>query len=48
MEYLERKTMLGHYLAGLIEGDGSIVVPKTRLRPTKKAKTSAFLGFIYK
>jgi len=25
----KRKTMLGHYLAGLIEGDGSIIVPKT-------------------
>ena len=23
------KTLLGHYLAGLIEGDGSIIVPKT-------------------
>lgn len=29
MEDLERKTMLGYYLAGLIEGDGSIIVPKT-------------------
>jgi hypothetical protein len=24
-----RTTMLGYYLAGLIEGDGSIIVPKT-------------------
>lgn len=29
MEDLERKNMLGYYLAGLIEGDGSIIVPKT-------------------
>jgi hypothetical protein len=26
---LKRKTMLGYYLAGLIEGDGSIIVLKT-------------------
>jgi len=25
----KRKTLLGYYLAGLIEGDGSIIVPKT-------------------
>jgi hypothetical protein len=25
----EDKDLLGHYLAGLIEGDGSIIVPKT-------------------
>jgi len=24
-----KKNMLGYYLAGLIEGDGSIIVPKT-------------------
>jgi hypothetical protein len=29
MKDLETKSMLGHYLAGLIEGDGSIIVPKT-------------------
>lgn len=29
MEELIRKNMLGYYLAGLIEGDGSIIVPKT-------------------
>lgn len=25
----DSKKLLGHYLAGLIEGDGSIIVPKT-------------------
>jgi hypothetical protein len=29
MKDLKIKNMLGHYLAGLIEGDGSIIVPKT-------------------
>lgn len=29
MKELIRKNMLGYYLAGLIEGDGSIIVPKT-------------------
>jgi LAGLIDADG DNA endonuclease family protein len=29
MEALRLKPMLGYYLAGLIEGDGSIIVPKT-------------------
>jgi hypothetical protein len=29
MALRSRKTMLGYYLAGLIEGDGSIIVPKT-------------------
>ena len=29
MNDLKRKNMLGYYLAGLIEGDGSIIVPKT-------------------
>ena len=28
--------LLGHYLAGLIEGDGSIIVPKTVRRALKK------------
>lgn len=30
-------SLLGHYLAGLIEGDGSIIVPKTILRPRYRA-----------
>lgn len=29
MNDLKRKNMLGYYLADLIEGDGSIIVPKT-------------------
>jgi len=35
-EDLERKNMLGYYLAGLIEGDGSIIVPKTIRNKFKK------------
>ena len=29
MDDLKRESMLGYYLAGLIEGDGSIIVPRT-------------------
>jgi hypothetical protein len=38
MDDLKRSNMLGYYLAGLIEGDGSIIVPKT---PPARGPTAA-------
>ena len=46
--FIKRKTMLGYYLAGLIEGDGSIIVPKTIRNQKGKNVGSADSYFIKK